>query len=171
VSAHGLVGELGIAEETIVVYSTDNGPHMNSWPDAGMTPFRGEKNSNWEGAYGRQGAAPDRAGAADPRDDPAGVRDATSGRAGAVVVDVSEDICHGPSPCPTRRPPVALARCGRMNFEKMLTYANHLGLYSEEIALTGEQIGNFPRGFTHLALVDAAVTIDAALDQARTPSR
>ena len=34
-----------------VMYSTDNGPHMNSWPDAGMTPFRNEKNSNWEGAY------------------------------------------------------------------------------------------------------------------------
>ena len=33
------------------MYSTDNGPHMNSWPDAGMTPFRNEKNSNWEGAY------------------------------------------------------------------------------------------------------------------------
>ena len=47
----GLVDELGIAEDTIVIYSTDNGPHMNSWPDAGMTPFRGEKNSNWEGAY------------------------------------------------------------------------------------------------------------------------
>ncbi len=43
--------ELGIADNTIVVYSTDNGPHMNSWPDAGMTPFRNEKNSNWEGAY------------------------------------------------------------------------------------------------------------------------
>ncbi len=43
--------ELGIAENTIVVYSTDNGPHMNSWPDAAMTPFRGEKNTNWEGAY------------------------------------------------------------------------------------------------------------------------
>ncbi|GAC1403615.1 MAG: hypothetical protein NVSMB60_21430 [Mycobacterium sp.] len=43
--------ELGIAEDTIVMYSTDNGPHMNSWPDAGMTPFRNEKNSNWEGAY------------------------------------------------------------------------------------------------------------------------
>jgi arylsulfatase len=43
--------ELGIAEDTIVVYSTDNGPHMNSWPDAGMTPFRNEKNSNWEGAF------------------------------------------------------------------------------------------------------------------------
>ena len=43
--------ELGIADDTIVMYSTDNGPHMNSWPDAGMTPFRNEKNSNWEGAY------------------------------------------------------------------------------------------------------------------------
>jgi arylsulfatase len=45
------IKELGITDNTIVVYSTDNGPHMNTWPDAGMTPFRGEKNSNWEGAY------------------------------------------------------------------------------------------------------------------------
>jgi arylsulfatase A-like enzyme len=52
------VGELlnaleaaGIADNTFVMYSTDNGPHMNSWPDAAMTPFRNEKNSNWEGAY------------------------------------------------------------------------------------------------------------------------
>ena len=43
--------ELGIADNTIVVYSTDNGPHMNTWPDAGMTPFRSEKNTNWEGAF------------------------------------------------------------------------------------------------------------------------
>jgi len=43
--------EQGLAEDTIVMYSTDNGPHMNTWPDAGMTPFRNEKNSNWEGAY------------------------------------------------------------------------------------------------------------------------
>jgi arylsulfatase len=43
--------ELGIADNTIVFYSTDNGPHMNSWPDAGMTPFRSEKNTNWEGAF------------------------------------------------------------------------------------------------------------------------
>ncbi len=43
--------ELGIAEDTIVLYSTDNGVHMNSWPDAGMTPFRSEKNSMWEGGY------------------------------------------------------------------------------------------------------------------------
>ncbi len=45
------IDELGIADNTIVMYSTDNGPHMNTWPDAGMTPFRNEKNSNWEGAY------------------------------------------------------------------------------------------------------------------------
>jgi arylsulfatase len=43
--------DLGIANNTFVMYSTDNGPHMNSWPDAGMTPFRSEKNTNWEGAY------------------------------------------------------------------------------------------------------------------------
>ncbi|MET0867101.1 MAG: sulfatase-like hydrolase/transferase, partial [Pseudorhodoplanes sp.] len=43
--------ELGIADDTIVVYSTDNGPHRNSWPDAGTTPFRSEKNTNWEGAF------------------------------------------------------------------------------------------------------------------------
>ncbi len=43
--------KLGISENTIVVYSTDNGVHMNSWPDAGMTPFRSEKNTNWEGGY------------------------------------------------------------------------------------------------------------------------
>jgi arylsulfatase len=43
--------ELGIAEDTLVVYSTDNGPHRNSWPDGGMTPFRSEKDTNWEGAF------------------------------------------------------------------------------------------------------------------------
>ena len=68
----------------------------------------------------------------------------------------------------------ALTRAGRLDdarnaFEKMLTYANHAGLYSEEIALTGEQIGNFPQAFTHLSLIDAAVRLDAALDE-RTPA-
>jgi arylsulfatase len=43
--------DLGIADNTIVIYGTDNGPHMNSWPDGGMTPFRNEKDSNWEGAF------------------------------------------------------------------------------------------------------------------------
>ncbi|GAA0948555.1 glycoside hydrolase family 15 protein [Virgisporangium aurantiacum] len=65
----------------------------------------------------------------------------------------------------------SLARAGRLEkaretFEKMLTYANHLGLYSEEVALTGEQLGNFPQAFTHLALVDAAITLDKRLDRA-----
>ena len=46
-----LIDELGIADNTLVMYSTDNGPHYNTWPDAGTTPFRSEKNSNWEGAY------------------------------------------------------------------------------------------------------------------------
>jgi len=43
--------DLKIADNTFVMYSTDNGPHMNSWPDGAMTPFRSEKNTNWEGAY------------------------------------------------------------------------------------------------------------------------
>ena len=64
----------------------------------------------------------------------------------------------------------SLARAGQLDkarntFEKMLTYANHLGLYSEEIALTGEQIGNFPQAFTHLALIDAALTLNRELDR------
>jgi GH15 family glucan-1,4-alpha-glucosidase len=66
----------------------------------------------------------------------------------------------------------ALARAGqvdkaRVTFEKMLTYANHLGLYSEEIGLTGEQLGNFPQAFTHLALIDAGIALDAELDRRR----
>ena len=46
-----LIDDLGLANDTIVLYSTDNGPHYNTWPDSGTTPFRSEKNSNWEGAY------------------------------------------------------------------------------------------------------------------------
>jgi pentatricopeptide repeat protein len=62
----------------------------------------------------------------------------------------------------------ALARSGQLEqawyvFEKMLTYANHVGLYSEEISPTGEQLGNFPQAFSHLSLISAAVTLDQAL--------
>jgi GH15 family glucan-1,4-alpha-glucosidase len=62
----------------------------------------------------------------------------------------------------------ALARAGRLDearltFEKMITYANHLGLYAEQIGPTGEQLGNFPQAFTHLALISAAFNLDRAL--------
>ena len=63
----------------------------------------------------------------------------------------------------------ALARSGRLEqarltFEKMLTYANHVGLFSEEIGPTGEQLGNFPQAFTHLSLINAAINLDFQLD-------
>jgi len=63
----------------------------------------------------------------------------------------------------------ALARSGRLEraryvFEKMLTYANHVGLFSEEIGPTGEQLGNFPQAFSHLSLIGAAVQLNTALD-------
>ena len=63
----------------------------------------------------------------------------------------------------------ALARSGRLEqsrftFEKMLTYANHVGLFSEEIGPTGEQLGNFPQAFTHLSLINAAMNLDFQLD-------
>ncbi len=62
----------------------------------------------------------------------------------------------------------ALTRAGRLDdarmaFEKMLTYANHLGLYAEQIGRDGQQQGNFPQAFTHLALISAAVNLDRAL--------
>jgi GH15 family glucan-1,4-alpha-glucosidase len=69
----------------------------------------------------------------------------------------------------------ALTRAGRLSqarqtFEKMLTYANHVGLYAEEIGRSGEALGNFPQAFTHLALISAAVNLDRALSGPITPS-
>jgi GH15 family glucan-1,4-alpha-glucosidase len=63
----------------------------------------------------------------------------------------------------------ALARSGKLReasltFEKMHTYANHLGLYSEEIGITGQQLGNFPQAFSHLSLINAAINLDYQLD-------
>ena len=64
----------------------------------------------------------------------------------------------------------ALTRSGRLDdarltFEKMLTYGNHVGLFSEEIGITGEQLGNFPQAFTHLSLINAALNLDQQLDR------
>ncbi|MFE3764181.1 glycoside hydrolase family 15 protein [Streptomyces sp. NPDC059104] len=66
----------------------------------------------------------------------------------------------------------ALARAGRLRparytFEKMHTYANHVGLFAEEVGPSGEQLGNFPQAFTHLSLIMAACTLDEALDRQR----
>ncbi|MDT7839648.1 glycoside hydrolase family 15 protein [Streptomyces justiciae] len=66
----------------------------------------------------------------------------------------------------------ALARSGRLGparyaFDKMLTYANHGGLFAEEVGPTGEQLGNFPQAFTHLALITAALSLDEQMDAAR----
>ena len=69
----------------------------------------------------------------------------------------------------------ALARSGRLDdarltFEKMLTYTNHVGLYAEEIGPTGEQLGNFPQAFSHLALINAATTLDNEMrESTRSP--
>lgn len=65
----------------------------------------------------------------------------------------------------------ALTRAGRLeearqNLEQMLTYANHLGLYSEEVGPVGEALGNFPQAFTHLALISACHALDQALGEA-----
>jgi GH15 family glucan-1,4-alpha-glucosidase len=65
----------------------------------------------------------------------------------------------------------ALTRAGRLeaarqNLEQMLTYANHLGLYSEEVGPVGEELGNFPQAFTHLALISACYALDQALGEA-----
>jgi GH15 family glucan-1,4-alpha-glucosidase len=63
----------------------------------------------------------------------------------------------------------ALTRAGRLDdaqlaLEKMFTYANHVGLYAEQVSATGDQVGNFPQAFTHLALISAALNLDRALD-------
>ena len=63
----------------------------------------------------------------------------------------------------------ALTRAGRMGdarlaLEKMFTYANHLGHYAEQVGLNGEQLGNFPQGFTHLSLISAVINLDRSLD-------
>ena len=68
----------------------------------------------------------------------------------------------------------ALTRAGRLDdaqlaLEKMFTYANHVGLYAEQVSATGDQVGNFPQAFTHFALISAAINLDRALDEGTQP--
>ena len=68
----------------------------------------------------------------------------------------------------------ALTRAGRLDdarlaLEKMYTYANHVGLSAEQVSATGDQVGNFPQAFTHLALISAATNLDRALDGGNSP--
>ena len=69
----------------------------------------------------------------------------------------------------------ALTRAGRLEearliFEKVLSYANHVGLYAEELSVTGEHLGNFPQAFAHIGLISAAYNLDRALGSARRPA-
>jgi len=118
-----LLDELGIADDTIIFYSTDNGPHYNTWPDAASTPFRGEKNTNWEGGWRV----------------PAMVRWPGKIKPGSVT----NEIVHHMDWLPT-----FLAAAGDPNIKENLkkggvqaigrTYKNHLDGYNILPLLTGE---------------------------------
>ena len=68
-----------------------------------------------------------------------------------------------------RLPPRGGSPEARLTFSKMPTYGNHVGLYSEEIDATGQQVGNFPQAFTHLALIAAVLNLDRELDNPKAP--
>ncbi|MGB7101857.1 MAG: arylsulfatase [Xanthobacteraceae bacterium] len=125
--------DLGIANDTIVVYTTDNGPHMNSWPDAAMTPFRSEKNTNWEGAFRV----------------PAMVRWPGHIKPGSVA----NDIFSGHDWFPT-----LLAAAGDASVKDRLlkgwqignrTYRVHLDGYNQLAYLTGQQVHSDRKGFIY----------------------
>jgi arylsulfatase A-like enzyme len=125
--------DLGITNDTIVLYTTDNGPHMNSWPDAAMTPFRSEKDTNWEGAFRV----------------PAMIRWPGHIKAGTVVNGIfgSHDWF-----------PTLLAAAGDTAVTKRLldgwtigdrTYKVHLDGYNQLDYLTGQQDHSARRGFIY----------------------
>jgi arylsulfatase A-like enzyme len=125
--------DLNIANDTIVIYTTDNGPHMNSWPDGAMTPFRSEKDTNWEGAFRV----------------PAFVRWPGHIKPGSV----SNDIFSGHDWFPT-----LLAAAGDTGVKDRLlqgwklgdrTYKVHLDGYNQLPYLTGQQDHSARRGFVY----------------------
>ena len=125
--------DLGIANDTIVIYTTDNGPHMNSWPDGAMTPFRSEKDTNWEGAFRV----------------PAMVRWPGHIKPGSI----SNEIFSGHDWFPT-----LLAAAGDIGVKERLlsgwqaggrTYKVHLDGYDQLPYLTGQQDKSARRGFVY----------------------
>ena len=125
--------DLGIADNTIVLYTTDNGPHMNSWPDGGMTPFRSEKDTNWEGAFRV----------------PAMIRWPGHIKPGTI----SNDVISGHDWFPT-----LLAAAGDTGVAERLqggwqiggrTYKVHLDGYNQLPYLTGQQDKSARRGFIY----------------------
>jgi arylsulfatase A-like enzyme len=127
--------ELGIADDTFVMYSTDNGPHRNSWPDGGMTPFRSEKNTNWEGAFRV----------------PLVVRWPKKIKAGSI----SREIIQHHDWLPT-----FMAMAGDLNVVEELkkgyqaigrTYKNHIDGYNLEPYLTGEEQQSPRKLFVYLS--------------------
>lgn len=125
------IDDLKIADDTIVLYTTDNGPHMNTWPDGAMTPFRSEKNTNWEGAFRV----------------PCMIRWPGHIKAGSV----SNEMVSGHDWMPT-----LLAAAGEPNIkEKLLkgheaagkTFKNHLDGFNQLPYLTGKAEKSPRRGF------------------------
>jgi arylsulfatase A-like enzyme len=125
--------DLNLANDTLVIYTTDNGPHMNSWPDGAMTPFRSEKDTNWEGAFRV----------------PAFVRWPEHIKPGSV----SNDIFSGHDWFPT-----LLAAAGDTEVKDRLlqgwkvgdrTYKVHLDGYNQLTYLTGQQDHSARRGFVY----------------------
>ena len=106
------------------------------------------------------------AGAAPTADQPGSVRNVVLvGHSGAGKTSLVEALLVATGTIPR----AGRVEEARVAFEKMLTYANPVGLFSEEIAVNGEQIGNFPQAFTHLSLINAALTLDAQLNLAGRP--
>lgn len=121
-----VLDELGIADETIVFYSTDNGPHKNTWPDAGVNPFRGEKNTNWEGGWRV----------------PAMVRWPKNIEAGSV----SNDIMHHMDWLPT-----FLAAAGNENVKNELLKGKKVGDMTYKVHLDGYNFLPYLTGQTKVA--------------------
>ncbi len=112
--------DMGIADNTIVIYSTDNGPHMNTWPDGAMTPFRSEKNTNWEGAFRV----------------PCLVRWPGHIKAGTVTNELMSHNDWVPTLCAIAGEPDIVAKCLKGYKANGRTYTVHLDGYDQSKFLT-----------------------------------